>query len=151
MDQVEVDVEDDGDLRFPADGGDGLQDLRRRGAGFQAALGGELVDQAIGQRIAERHAQFQHIHAELVERQRQLARGFEVRIARADVNDEALLALAVQPGESFHNAIHASRRMPQAAWRFNGFNRRHRVGADASVAPAIPGAAPPTSAAGPRP
>ena len=88
MDQVEINVEHDGNLRLLADGGHGFQDFGRRGAGFQAALGRELIDQAIRQRIAERHAQFQHIHAELIERQRQLSRGVEVRIARADVNDE---------------------------------------------------------------
>ena len=91
---------------------DGFQDLGGRGAGFQAALGGELIDQAVGQRIAERHAQFEHIHAGLIEGQRELAGGFEVRIARADVNDKALLALLLEPGKPFDDAIHSAQRMP---------------------------------------
>ena len=83
--------------------------LRRGGAGFQAALGRQLVHQTIRQRIAERHAQLQHVHARLIKRERQLAGGFEVRVARADVNDEALLPLALEPRKAFHNAIHAAR------------------------------------------
>ena len=90
-----------------ADGGDGFQNFRRRGAGFQAALRGELVHQAIGQRIAERHAEFQNVHARLVESQSQFARGFQIRVARADIDDETLFAGAFEPGKSFLDAIHS--------------------------------------------
>ena len=64
------------------------------------ALGGELIHQTVGQRIAERHAEFQDVHARLVERERQLARGFEIRIARADIDDEAFLLRLLQVGRT---------------------------------------------------
>ena len=63
MDEVEVDVEDDRDLRLPTDGRHGRQHLGGCGAGFQTALGGELVHHAVGQRIAERHAELEDVHA----------------------------------------------------------------------------------------
>src|ERR1019366_10370901 len=113
MDEIEVDVEHDGNLRSAADCRHGLQELRRGGPGFQAALCRKLVDQSIRQRVAEGDTQLQHIDAELIERQRQLSRGFEVRVARAKVNDESSLALPVQPGESFYNAIHAVAECPK--------------------------------------
>ena len=84
-----------------------LQHFGRRRPGFQAALGGELIHQAIGQRVAERHAQLQHIHTQLVQGQRQLTRRLQIRIARPEVHDETLVAL--QAREPFHNAIHAPR------------------------------------------
>src|ERR1039458_7063617 len=89
-------------------GAHGRQELRGRGAGFRAALGRELVDQTIRQRVAERHAQLEHIDAKLIERQRQLPRGFQVRITRADIDDKPFLVLVAQPRETFDNAIHAA-------------------------------------------
>ena len=106
VDEIEVDIEDDRDLRLAADGRDGFQDLGRGGARLQPALGRKLVDQAIRQRIAERDAQFEHIYADLVKCQRQLARGLQVRIACADVHDKPLLSLAPKPGKSFYDAVH---------------------------------------------
>ena len=69
--------------------------MARRGAGFQSPLGGELVDQAIGQRIAEGHAQLKNINTDFIECQRQIARGGKIGIARADIDNEPLLSLAV--------------------------------------------------------
>jgi hypothetical protein len=37
-----------------------------------------------------------------------LQRRFEIRIARADIDDECLLALALQPRKPFLNAIHVA-------------------------------------------
>ena len=68
--------------------------------------------QAIRQRIAERHAQFQHIHARLIKRERQLARGCQSRIARTDVNDETFFSGAFQCGKFFNDAIHAGGSFP---------------------------------------
>ena len=41
-------------------------------------------------------------------RKREQAGGFQVGIAGADVNDESLPALALQPRKSFLNAIHVA-------------------------------------------
>jgi hypothetical protein len=40
----------------------------------------QLVHHSIGQRIAKGNAQFEHVHAGLIERQRQLPRHFKIRI-----------------------------------------------------------------------
>ena len=107
MDEVEVNVEHDGDLGVLADGAHGFQDPAWSRSGFQPALGGELVHQAVCQRVAEWNAQLEHIDAGPIERERQAARGVEIRIPGADVDDETFLSLAFQPGELFHDAIHA--------------------------------------------
>ena len=78
----------------------------RRRAGFQPALGSELIHQPVRQRIAERHAQFQDGHARLIERECQLTRGFEIRIARADVNNEAFLVCLFQVRKLLDDSIH---------------------------------------------
>ena len=95
-------------MRVLADGRHGGQNFGRSGAGFETALRGKLVHQAVGQRIAERHAQFQHVHARPVKGQRKPARGVQIRIARADIDDKTLFALLFEPGKTFHNAIHST-------------------------------------------
>ena len=125
MDEVEINVEDDRDLRLLADGGNCFQKFRRRGAGFEAALRGELVHQAVGERIAERHAEFQHVHARLVKCQREFARGFQIRVARADINDETFFAGAFQRGELFNDAVHRGQ-FQVSGFKFQADCRRRR-------------------------
>ena len=105
MNEIEVNVKDDGDLRFLADGGHGLENFAGRGSRGQAALGRQLVDQSVGQRIAERNAQFQNIHARAVKGQGQLAGRLQVWVPRANVNNKSR-ALLLQAGKPFDNAIH---------------------------------------------
>ena len=112
VDEIEIDVEHDRDLGVPPDGRHRFQHPGRGSAGIQAALGGQLVDQAIRQRIAERHAQLQHVHAGAVKGQRQLARRLQIRIPRADIDHNLFPAVALQPGKSFLNAIHLRRSVP---------------------------------------
>ena len=90
-----------------ADGGHGFQNLGRRGARFQTALRGKLIHQTVGQRVAERHAQFQNIHARLVKGHSQIARGLQIGIARADINDETLFAGLFELDKLFDDAVHA--------------------------------------------
>ena len=99
-------------MRIFADGGDGFEEPGRCGAGFQAALRRELIDQPIRQRIAEGHAQFQNRHARPVKGQGQFARGGEMRVAGADVNNQPFFAGAFERGEFFHNAIHVRESFP---------------------------------------
>ncbi len=58
-----------------------------RAAG-QGALTGALDDRAVGERIAEGHAQFDHIRAGIDGRNRDFARGVETRIARRQIDDK---------------------------------------------------------------
>ena len=104
-------------MRVLANRRDGFEDLRRCDARFDSALRGQLINQAIRQRVAKRHTEFQNVHARLVEGERQLARDLEVRVACADVNDQSLGVLLSQPGKPFHDAIHARAHFPIASGR----------------------------------
>lgn len=100
MEEVEIDVEDDGDLGVASDVGDGLEDFGRGGAGGEATLGGELVDDAIGEWIAEGDTEFEDIDSGVIEFEGELAGGFEVGIAGANVDDETLAVLGAETGEA---------------------------------------------------
>ena len=54
------------------------------------------------------------LHAGSVKSQHQPARGFEMRVARADIGDEAFLPVGLEPGESFDNAVHSWATCPKA-------------------------------------
>ena len=105
--EVEINVEDNRDFRLAPDFSDGRQELRRRGAALQAALGGELVHEAVRQRVAEGDAKLEDVHTRAVEGERELARGLEMGVTRADVNDEGLLGVLLEPGEAGGDAVHA--------------------------------------------
>jgi hypothetical protein len=125
MDEVEINVEHDRDLRLLADGRDGFQNFGRGRARLETALCGELIHQAVGKRIAERHAEFKHVHAGPVEGERELARGVEVWVAGANVNDQSLLAGFLQCGEFLDDAVHVlsvSRRQSVANTRPSAAN-----------------------------
>jgi len=106
VEEVEVDVEDDGDLGVATDVGDGLEDAGRGGAGGEAALGGELVDDAIGEGIAEGHTEFEDIDAGLIEGEGELVGGFEMGITGTDIDDESLAVLVVEEGKAGFDTIH---------------------------------------------
>ena len=82
-----------------------IHDLRRGGAGFQRALGGQLVDHAVGEGIGERNAEFNDIGPGAFEGPDQLGRFLGVGIARRDVGDEGLLAARFQLAEFAVDAI----------------------------------------------
>ena len=86
MQQVEINVEDDGDLRFLANLDDGREDLRRSSAALQSALCSQLVDDAVGQRIAERNTEFQHVDPGRIEAQSQSTSGLQIRITSSDID-----------------------------------------------------------------
>jgi len=77
-------------------------------------LRGELVNQTIRQRIAEGHTEFEHVHSQLIECERQLPRGLEVRISRPDVHDETLLLFALKQGKSLLDTVHSPEKV--AKW-----------------------------------
>jgi len=106
MDEVEVEIEHDRDWGVLPDGGDGGQHARGGGARIQAALGGELVHHAIGQRVAERNSEFEDVHPGAVEGEGEPAGDLEVGVARADVDDEAFAAGLAQLAETLHDAVH---------------------------------------------
>lgn len=75
-------------------------------------MGGELVHESVRQGITKRHPQLKHVHADAIEGHGELSRGFEVWIAGADVDHQALAALLAQTAEAFGDAIHGARLTP---------------------------------------
>ena len=109
MQKVVVDIENDRDPRFLADVGHGFEHTSRGSPGFQSALRRQLVHQPIRQRIAERHAQFHHIHPRLIECNDQFLRRGQVGVAGTDIGHQGLLPLLSQLGKSLLDPIHAAR------------------------------------------
>ena len=105
--KIVVNIENDRDLRLLANRGDRFENFRRSRARLQPALGGQLVHEAVRERIAERHAEFQDIDPQFVEAERKLARRFEIGVAGANVDDEPLLPFAAKAGKAFIDPIHA--------------------------------------------
>ena len=63
MHEVEGDVQNNRHIRLFAYGGDCFEQAFRSGAASQPALGGKLINQAVGQGITERHSKFEDIHS----------------------------------------------------------------------------------------
>ena len=55
------------------------------------------------------HADFKDVHANFVERERELAGGFKVRVAAANVNNKALLPALFELGEAFDKYVLAKK------------------------------------------
>ena len=77
----------------------------------QGALTGPLDDRTIGQRIAERDPQLEHVRTGVDSRQGNVARGRQIRISDREVNDQA----GLQPRLAVEINRHASH--PPAATR----------------------------------
>ena len=106
MQEVEVDVEDDRDLGLLADRGNGFQDFWRSCSRLQAPLRSQLIHNAVGERIAERNAQFQYVHPGPIKFHGQSVGGLEIRIPSSNVDDQSLASGGLQRGKSLFNAVH---------------------------------------------
>ena len=73
---------------------DHRQRLVHRHAAFQRALTGQLDRRAVGHRIGEGHAQFDHVHAGGGQALHDGQRGRVIGIAAHDIGDEGLLPCA---------------------------------------------------------
>ena len=71
--------------------------------------GGELVDDAVGEGIAEWNAELEDVDAGTVELEGELVGGGQGRIPGADVDHETLEARTAEFGETFFDAIHGRR------------------------------------------
>jgi hypothetical protein len=58
-----------------------------------------LNDRSVGQRVRERHPNLDYIRAGAIEREQEIARTREVRIARRRVRDETRALVRPQPRE----------------------------------------------------
>jgi len=107
--RVQVSVEDNRDLRTPADLADAIEDAGNRRAGLERALGGELIDQAICQGIGKRNAELKDVDASFFESEREVDRARQIRIAGADVGDEGFFVSRRERGETLIDSIWHSR------------------------------------------
>src|SRR3954451_22790090 len=62
-DWVQVSIENNRDLRLQGNLADAIETPRNRGTGLKRAVGGELIDQPVSQRIRERHPEFEKVDA----------------------------------------------------------------------------------------
>ncbi len=89
---------------------DQIDHAGKRRSAAQRAFAGALNRRAIGDRIAERHAQLDHIRAGFGGSQHDFLGRLERRIARGDVRDQAQLA-------GFGKRAKTSRDSPGGLWR----------------------------------
>jgi hypothetical protein len=71
----------------------------------QRALAGQLDRRAVGHRVGEGHAQFDHVHARRRQAPHDGERGFQVGVARHDVADEGLAALGRAGGRRCRRCV----------------------------------------------
>ena len=107
--RVHVGIKDDRHLRTGADLANAIEHSRNGDAGFQGTLSGELIDQAVGQRVGKWDSQFDDICAGLFESQSEVNRSRKIRIAGADVSDECFFVASPQSRETLVDSIWHSR------------------------------------------
>jgi hypothetical protein len=71
-------------------------------------LGGQLIYEPVGERIAEGNANFENIHSSTVEGHRELLRGGQIRISGANIDDKSLFTGGFELGEFLDDTVHVS-------------------------------------------
>src|SRR5947207_16013761 len=92
-DRVQIGVEDDRHLRATTDLANAIENAIDSRAGFERALGRELVHKTIRERIGERDTELENVDAGVFQCERKLNRSRQIGIAGADVGDERLFGL----------------------------------------------------------
>jgi ABC-type sugar transport system ATPase subunit len=100
VDGVQICEEHQRHLRALADRLDHLQHLRRGRATADRTVSGQLIDDAIRQRIAERQAQLNDIRTRRFQRQHDVHRLVQGGVASGDVGHEGTLALGLELGKA---------------------------------------------------
>ena len=104
-DGVEVGVEDDGGfVRFP-EIADEVEDLDGGGAGFEGTVGGELVDDAVSERVGKGEAEFDDVGAGVGEGFDDLEGARHVGVSGGDVGDKGFLPLGLEAGKCGVDAV----------------------------------------------
>ena len=97
--QVVIAVEDDRLVRAGAHRAEHVEQAVVGHAAFEGALGRELVGQAVGERVGEGHAHFEHVGAVLRQGQQHGLGRLDVGVAGADVAHEGRAAFGFAAGE----------------------------------------------------
>ena len=108
---------DRGGVVLFAEGFHQFQRLAQGHPGLQRPLRGQLDRRAVGHRVGEGQAQFDHVDPGAGQAAHDIQRGVVVRVAGHDVCDEGLAPLAFQLGETCLDPAHA-RPSWLEPWRF---------------------------------
>jgi len=104
-DRIQVGVEDDRDLGARPDLADAIEDARNSGARFQGALGRQLIDEAVGERIGKWNSELEDVGAGFFQRESEIDGTGEIGIAGADVDDECFLISGSERFETLIDSI----------------------------------------------
>lgn len=102
---VQIGEQHDGSLMRFAKAADQLNGVGGGHTGLERALGSHLVDDAIGERIGKRQAEFDDIGPGICQGFDDFQRGFKIRITRGDVGDEGFLVGFTELGEGGVDAV----------------------------------------------
>jgi hypothetical protein len=109
LDRVGVAHQHDGGGRIGrAEGAHHLQHVRRADVLEQRALAGALDHRAVGHRVRERHAEFDHVSAGRDHAVHQLDGHIGVRVARGHIGNQRLAAFGGQACEGVLDAAHSA-------------------------------------------
>ena len=97
--QVIIAIEHDRLVRAGAHGAEHVEQAVVGHAAFEGALGRELVGQAVGERVGEGHAHFEHVGAVLRQGEEHGLGRLDVGVAGADVAHEGRAAFGFAAGE----------------------------------------------------
>src|SRR2546421_10693934 len=88
--RIQVTVENNWNLRFATNLADTIENAANGRSGRESALRCKLIYNSVSQRIGEGQTELKQIGARLFERQSQLGRLFQIRIAGANIRDKSL-------------------------------------------------------------
>ena len=103
--RIQITVKHDRDLRSGPDLANAIEYATERCAGGQRALVGELIDDSVSQRIRKRQPELDQISARSLQCERDLDSSAQIRIAGANVRNESLAILGMEPGEAIVDAV----------------------------------------------
>src|SRR5439155_27288267 len=82
------------------------QNLRNRDTVLQSPLGRTLNHRPIGNRVGERHSQFDHIRPCLLQRKVELESDLQARISGRQIRDKCLCIVTLELDEALFNSCH---------------------------------------------
>src|SRR5882672_848030 len=98
--RIEIAVENDWNLRVPANLANAIENASHGRAGGKRALRRQLIHNSVGKRIGKRQSKFEQIGASFFQSKPKINSALQSRIPCADVGDEALAFFLPQTRET---------------------------------------------------